>query len=56
MDVEGGGVEHKAALMRLGLDDQSGSWEKYSNWADSIRSFPRVIKKTVRYDLIPLKQ
>ncbi|XP_074526099.1 complement component C7 isoform X1 [Halichoeres trimaculatus] len=48
VNVEGGGVEHKAALMRLGLDDSSTNWEKYTNWADSIRSFPKVTKKTLR--------
>uniref|UniRef100_UPI0037E76B72 complement component C7 n=1 Tax=Semicossyphus pulcher TaxID=241346 RepID=UPI0037E76B72 len=48
VNVEGGGVSHIAALKRLQLNDPNRNWEMYSNWADSIRSFPQVIKKKLR--------
>lgn len=47
VDVEGGGLSHSAALQRMQLDDASKNWEMYSNWADSIRSFPKIIKQKV---------
>ncbi|XP_020502100.2 complement component C7 isoform X1 [Labrus bergylta] len=49
VDVEGGGIEHIAALKRLNLDDPKRNWEMYSNWADSVRSFPKVTKQKLRY-------
>ncbi|XP_078809266.1 complement component C7 isoform X4 [Oryzias latipes] len=48
VDVEGGGLSHSAALQRMQLDDASKNWEMYSNWADSIRSFPKIIKQKLR--------
>ncbi|XP_034547042.1 complement component C7 isoform X2 [Notolabrus celidotus] len=48
VDVVGGGVEYIAVLQRLELNDPDKNWEMYSNWADSIRSFPRVTKKKLR--------
>ncbi|XP_037535981.1 complement component C7 [Nematolebias whitei] len=48
VNVEGGGVSHIAALKRMQLDDPNKNWEMYSNWADSIRSFPQVIKQKLR--------
>lgn len=47
VDVLGGSVQHIAALKAMDLDQPDENWEMYSNWADSIRSFPQVIKKTV---------
>lgn len=47
VDLLGGSPQHSAALQVMDLDQPDANWEKYSNWADSIRSFPQVIKKTV---------
>uniref|UniRef100_A0A1A8PNT9 Complement component C7 n=1 Tax=Nothobranchius rachovii TaxID=451742 RepID=A0A1A8PNT9_9TELE len=46
--VEGGGVSHIAALQRVNLDDPNANWEIYSNWAESVRSFPSVIKQKLQ--------
>lgn len=51
VDVEGGGISHIAALKRMELDDQSKNWEMYSNWADSVRSFPQVVKQKVEGEI-----
>lgn len=48
VDVEGGGVSHIAALKMMSLDNPDRNWEMYSNWADSVRSFPQVIKQKLR--------
>lgn len=48
MDVKGGGIQHIAALQAMQLSDPGKNWEKYSNWADSVRSFPTVTKQKVR--------
>ncbi|XP_029295538.1 complement component C7 isoform X2 [Cottoperca gobio] len=48
VDVQGGGIEHIAALKGLLLSDPDRNWEIYSNWAESIRSFPLVTKQTLR--------
>lgn len=46
--VQGGGIQQIAALEGMGLSDPDRNWEMYSNWAESVRSFPKVIKQTVR--------
>lgn len=46
--MDGGGVQHIAGLKTMSLDDPDKNWEMYSNWADSVRSFPQVIKQKVR--------
>lgn len=51
VDVEGGSIQHNAALKTMQLDDQNKNWEMYSNWADSIRHFPQVIKQKVNASL-----
>uniref|UniRef100_A0AAX7U5X9 Complement component C7 n=1 Tax=Astatotilapia calliptera TaxID=8154 RepID=A0AAX7U5X9_ASTCA len=48
VDVEGGGVSHIAALNMMNLDNPERNWEMYSNWAESVRSFPKVIKQKLR--------
>lgn len=48
VDVEGGGISHIAALTTMQLSDPGKNWELYSNWADSIRSFPQVTKQKLR--------
>uniref|UniRef100_A0A3Q0R5G1 Complement component C7 n=1 Tax=Amphilophus citrinellus TaxID=61819 RepID=A0A3Q0R5G1_AMPCI len=48
VDVEGGGVSHIAALKRMSLAYPDRNWEMYSNWADSVRSFPQVVKQKLR--------
>lgn len=50
MKVDGGGVSHIAALQAMSLDNPYRNWEMYTNWADSVRSFPQVTKKKVRAD------
>lgn len=51
VDVLGGSSANIAAMEVMDLDNPDENWEKYSNWADSIRSFPQVIKKTVNLDV-----
>nr|XP_046243678.1 complement component C7 [Scatophagus argus] len=48
MDVSGGGTQHIAALKTMQLDNPNNNWEMYSNWADSVRSFPQVTKQKLR--------
>lgn len=47
VDVEGGGIEHVNSLKAMQLSDPAKNWQMYSNWADSVRSFPKVIKQQV---------
>lgn len=46
--VDGGGPQFIAALQSMQFDNPERNWEMYSNWADSITSFPKVIKQKVR--------
>ncbi|XP_076586996.1 complement component C7 [Chaetodon auriga] len=48
VDVEGGGIQHIAALKTMQLSDPNRNWEMYSNWADSVRSSPQVTKRKLR--------
>uniref|UniRef100_A0A3Q1IVF6 Complement component C7 n=1 Tax=Anabas testudineus TaxID=64144 RepID=A0A3Q1IVF6_ANATE len=46
--VDGGDVKHIAALKSMALTDPAKNWEIYSNWADSIRSFPQITNQKLR--------
>lgn len=48
VDVVGGGVEYIGPLKLMQASDPARNWQLYSNWADSVRSFPKVTKKKVR--------
>ncbi|KAF3695670.1 Complement component C7 Precursor [Channa argus] len=48
VNVEGGDGKHIAALMNIQLSDPEKNWLMYSNWADSVRSFPKIIKQKLR--------
>lgn len=48
VDVKGGGIGHIAALKAMQLNDPNKNWEMYSNWAESVRSFPQVTKQKVK--------
>lgn len=48
MSVVGGDVKHIAALENIHLNTPENNWEIYSNWADSIRSFPQITKEKAR--------
>lgn len=48
MDVQGGGISQVAALKGIQPSDPDKNWETFSNWADSVKSFPQVTKQTVR--------
>ncbi|KAM7391436.1 hypothetical protein PAMP_022125 [Pampus punctatissimus] len=48
VDVVGGDVQYTAQLMTVQPSNPENNWEMYSNWADSIRSFPQVIKQKLR--------
>ncbi|XP_045890547.1 complement component C7 [Micropterus dolomieu] len=48
VDVQGGGIEHIAPLENMQVADPDKNWEMYSNWAESVRSFPKVIKQKLR--------
>ncbi|XP_069555659.1 complement component C7 isoform X1 [Brachyistius frenatus] len=48
VDVNGGGISHIAALKMMQPSEPDKNWEMYSNWADSVRSFPQITKQTLR--------
>lgn len=48
VDVVGGDVQFIAPLKLMQADNPAKNWEIYSNWADSVRSFPKVTKQKVR--------
>uniref|UniRef100_A0A3B4ZPD8 Complement component C7-like n=1 Tax=Stegastes partitus TaxID=144197 RepID=A0A3B4ZPD8_9TELE len=48
VDVEGGGISHIAALKAIQLDNPEKNWRMYSNWAESIGSYPQVTKQKLR--------
>lgn len=48
VDVDGGTPGQIAALETIQPSDLDKNWEIYSNWADSIRSFPKVTKQKLR--------
>ncbi|XP_033474866.2 complement component C7 [Epinephelus lanceolatus] len=48
VDVQGGGISQVAALKGIQPSDPDKNWERFSNWADSVRSFPQVTKQTLR--------
>uniref|UniRef100_A0A7N8YQG0 Complement component C7 n=1 Tax=Mastacembelus armatus TaxID=205130 RepID=A0A7N8YQG0_9TELE len=48
VDVQGGGIQHIAALKTMQLHDTGKNWQMYSDWADSITSFPKVTKQKLR--------
>ncbi|XP_041856265.1 complement component C7 [Melanotaenia boesemani] len=46
--VDGGSVSHIEALKRMDLKDPKKNWDMYSNWAESVRSFPQIINQKLR--------
>ncbi|KAM4616778.1 complement component C7 [Polymixia lowei] len=48
VDVKGGGTQHIAALQNMDLTNPANNWEMYTNWAESVRSFPQIIKQKLR--------
>ncbi|XP_029016569.1 complement component C7 [Betta splendens] len=46
--VVGGGTSQIAALQRLEVSTADKNWETYANWADSVGSFPQIIKQKFR--------
>ncbi|KAM9744072.1 complement component C7 [Menidia menidia] len=48
VDIVGGEVSHISALEKMDLTDTGTNSELYSNWAESVRSFPLVIKQKLR--------
>ncbi len=50
--MEGGDLQHIAALKTMEINSENKNWEMYSNWADSVRSLPKVIKQKVRKSII----
>ncbi|KAF3851218.1 hypothetical protein F7725_012990 [Dissostichus mawsoni] len=48
VDVQGGGIQQIAALMLIQPSSPDRNWEMYSNWAESVGSFPKVMKQTLR--------
>lgn len=48
VNVLGGGIQHIAALKGMQLSNPERNWEMFSNWAESVRTFPDVTKQTVR--------
>ncbi|XP_037339380.2 complement component C7 [Pungitius pungitius] len=48
VNVVGGGIQHIAALEGMELANPDRNWEMFSNWAESVRSFPKVTKQTLR--------
>uniref|UniRef100_A0AAY5KLV0 Complement component C7 n=1 Tax=Esox lucius TaxID=8010 RepID=A0AAY5KLV0_ESOLU len=54
VDLEGGSNANIAALKSLDLTNPSGNWNLFKNWAESVRTFPTVIKQKIRplYELV----
>ncbi|KAL0979084.1 hypothetical protein UPYG_G00180300 [Umbra pygmaea] len=54
VDVEGGNTASIAALKALDLKNPSHNWNMFINWAESVRSYPDVIKGKIRplYELV----
>ncbi|KAK5871044.1 hypothetical protein PBY51_003946 [Eleginops maclovinus] len=48
VNVQGGGIQQIAALQGMQLSDPDRNWEMYSNWAESVRSFPQFTKQMLR--------
>ncbi|CAK6950602.1 complement component C7 [Scomber scombrus] len=48
VEVDGGDLPFIAALNTMDLNNPEKNWQTYSNWADSIRSFPQVTKQKLR--------
>lgn len=48
VNVLGGDIQFIAGLTNMQLSDPDRNWEMYSNWAESVRYFPDVVKQTVR--------
>ncbi|XP_068167539.1 complement component C7 [Antennarius striatus] len=48
VDVKGGGISQIAQLETMKPADVEKNWESYSNWADSVRSFPQVTNQKLR--------
>ncbi|XP_076005639.1 complement component C7 [Genypterus blacodes] len=46
--VDGGSLQHIAALKTMDLNNLERNWAIYSSWAESVRSFPEVIKQKLR--------
>ncbi|XP_059193970.1 complement component C7 [Centropristis striata] len=44
----GGGAAQITAVEAMTLSEPERNWEVYSNWAESVRSFPDVTKQTLR--------
>lgn len=45
--VEGGAVEFAAGLQNMQPSNPEQNWEIYTNWADSVRSFPGITTQKV---------
>ncbi|XP_056275796.1 complement component C7 isoform X1 [Pseudoliparis swirei] len=48
VNVLGGDIQFIAGLTNMQLSDPDRNWEMYSNWAESVRYFPDVVKQTLR--------
>ncbi|XP_053180956.1 complement component C7 [Scomber japonicus] len=48
VDVDGGDLPFIAGLKTMDFNNPERNWEIYSNWADSIQSFPQVTKQKLR--------
>ncbi|KAM9360672.1 complement component C7 [Symphorus nematophorus] len=48
VDVEGGDAGYGTALRGIRFGNPDKNWEMYSNWAESVRSFPKVTKQKLR--------
>uniref|UniRef100_A0A8C6TML5 Complement component C7 n=1 Tax=Neogobius melanostomus TaxID=47308 RepID=A0A8C6TML5_9GOBI len=48
MTVEGGSDALIAQLQNMAIATQDANWRTYTNWADSVSSFPKVIKPKLR--------
>uniref|UniRef100_A0A3B4ATH6 Complement component C7 n=1 Tax=Periophthalmus magnuspinnatus TaxID=409849 RepID=A0A3B4ATH6_9GOBI len=46
--AEGGGDALIAQLQNMAISTPEANWRAYTNWADSLRSFPKVIKSKLR--------
>lgn len=48
VNVNGGSLQNIAALQTMDFSNPGKNWEMYTNWAESVRSFPQVTKRKLQ--------
>ncbi|XP_029999503.1 complement component C7 isoform X3 [Sphaeramia orbicularis] len=48
VNIAGGSLQNIAALQAMDFSNPEQNWEMYTNWAESVRSFPQVTKQKLQ--------